>query len=226
MKFLPLPLHFVIGWAGVLYTLWLIGFHVPSADRIIGTSYLIFFFHFPSAMNCLNLFLIAGVISLLYLWRRRPGLDLLAASCVEVGVLACAITLLTGSIWARAAWGVFWDVSDPRLMTVAIMCLTYLGYCALRGTLDEPEKRARFCGVFGVLAAINVPVVYFAIQWFGVSHHPMNVDLAQPAMVFTRWFGAAAFFVLYVAFWRLRLSVLTSRAEAQRLEAAFSRVGI
>jgi len=221
-----MPIHLVLGWASVLYTLWLIGFHVPSADKLIGESYLIFFFHFPSAVNCLNFFIIAGVLSLLYLVRRKPSFDLLAASCVEVGVLACSVTLLTGSIWARAAWGVFWDARDPRLMTVAIMWLTYVGYWALRSTIDEPEKRSRFCGVFGTIAALNVPVVYFAIQWFGQSHHPMQVDLKGPEMVYTRWIGAASFFVLYTSLWRLRYSVHSSRSRENSLEAAFARAGI
>ncbi len=223
---MPLPLHLILGWAGLLATLGLIGYYVPSADKTIGESYLIFFFHFPSAVNCLNFFIIAGVISCWYLFRRSPGSDFWAASAVEVGLLACTITLATGSVWAKAAWGVWWDVSDPRLMTVAVMWLTYAGYAAMRSTIDEPEKRARFSAVFGMIAAVNVPLVYFAIQWFGVSHHPMNVDLGAREMKITQWFGAAAFFVLYTAVWRLRVRLHRCRYEAARLEDAFSRVGI
>ena len=222
----PVWIHLVLGWFGVLATLGLIGFYVPAADRVIGESYLIFFFHFPSAINCLNFFVLSGIVSLLYLFLNRPSLDHWAASGVEVGLLACTVTLVTGSIWARAAWGIFWDVTDPRLMTVAIMWVTYAGYTALRGTIDEPGKRALFSGIFGVLAMINVPVVYFSIQWFGVAHHPMNIDLAQREMVITRYFGAAAFFVLYSAIWRLRHRVHALRSEANRLEDAFSRAGV
>ncbi len=226
MRLFPLPLHLTLGWAGVLATLGLVGFYVPTADKTIGESYLIFFFHFPSAVNCLNLFVIAGVVSGLYLARSSPRLDLWAASAIEVGLLACTITLVTGSIWARAAWGIFWDVRDPRLMTVAIMWLTYAGYLALRGTMDEPVKKALFSGVFGVIAAINVPIVYFAIQFFGQSHHPMNVDLTQFEMRLTEAVGATAFLVLYTAFWRMRFRVHWSRHELNRMESAFHRSGI
>lgn len=224
---IPLPIHFVLGWASVIATLGLIGFYLPSADQTIGESYLIFFFHFPSAVNCLNLFLAAGVISALYL--RRPSgarLDLAAAATIEVGLLACSVTLLTGSIWAKAAWGVFWDVRDPRLMSVAIMWLTYAGYLALRGTIDEPVKRARFSCVVGILAAVNVPLVYYSIQLLGKSSHPMNVSLGERSMILTRWTGAFAFLILYTAYCRLRYRVHLARSEAQQLEAAFARAGI
>lgn len=242
--------HMIIGWLLVLVTLGLVGFWVPVADKVIGASYLIFFFHFPSAVNGLNLFVFAGILSLVYLlkekgtldlWAAAAGLrlgikvsyeadkgalDLWAAAAVEVGLLATTITLATGSIWAKAAWGIWWAVNDPRLMSVAIMWLTYLGYAALRNTLEEPAKRARFCAVFGVLAALNVPVVLFAIRVLGQKNHPMAVTMAETSMVVTRWFGAGAFFVLYTALWRLRHAVLESADGGKRLEENFSRAGI
>ena len=222
----PLGLHWAIGWAGVITTLALIGFYVPSAERTIGESYLIFFFHFPSAVNCLNFFVIAGFVSLIYLLKPSASADWWAASAVEVGLLACSVTLVTGSLWAKAAWGVYWDVQDPRLMSVAIMWLTFAGYIALRSTIEEPTRRALFSAVFGVIAAINVPIVYYSIQWFGVSHHPMKVDLAAREMIITRWTGAAVFFVVYAAYWRLRRQVHEEMHEVRALEDAFGRAGI
>ena len=141
-------------------------------------------------------------------------------------MLACTVTLVTGSIWAKAAWGHWWEVRDPRLMTVGIMWLTYAAYFALRLSIDEPGKRARFSAVFGVLAALNVPLVYFSIQWFGRERHPEQVVLAETSMVVTRWFGAATFFVLYTALWRLRSRVFHHREELARLEEALHRAGI
>jgi heme exporter protein C len=223
---MPIQLHFAVGWLLVVSTLGLVGFWVPSREKILGESYLIFFFHFPSAINCLNFFAFAGVISLFHLARRTPKSDLWAAAAVEVGVLACTVTLVTGSLWAKAAWGIWWSVTDPRLMSVAIMWLTYLAYLALRGTIDEPTKRGRFCAVFGALAMLNVPLVYFAIRIFGQENHPMQVVMSEREMVITRWFGALAFLVLYTALWRMRYRVLESRYESFRLEEALTRVGI
>ena len=223
---MPIQLHFTVGWLLVVATLGLIGFWVPPSENILGSSYLIFFFHFPSAINCLNFFAFAGVVSLFHLARQTAKSDLWAASAVEVGVLACTITLVTGSFWAKAAWGHWWVVTDPRLMSVAIMWLTYLAYLALRGTIDEPTKRGRFCAVFGALATLNVPLVYFAIRIFGQENHPMNVEMSQLSMIVTRWFGAASFLVLYTAFWRMRYRVLLSRYEVLRLEEGLTRAGI
>jgi heme exporter protein C len=223
----PLPVHLVIGWVMAIATLALVGFYVPAADKVIGESYLIFFYHFPSAVNCLNMFLFAGAVSLVYLIWRSPRIDLWAASAVEVGVLACTVTLATGSVWAKAAWGIWWNVTDPRLMSVAVMWLIYVGYLALRNTIDEPVKRARFCAVFSILATLNVPMVLFSIRVLGQVNHPkMEVTMGETSMVVTRWFGAAAFLVLYTAFWRLRYRVHAYKYEGLRLEEGFSRAGI
>jgi len=225
--FVPLWVHLVVGWVLAIATLAMVGFYVPAADVKIGESYLIFFYHFPSAVNCLNMFLFAGAVSLVYLIWRSPRADLWAASAVEVGVLACTVTLATGSVWAKAAWGIWWEVTDPRLMSVAVMWLIYVAYIALRNTIDEPVKRARFCAVFGILAVLNVPMVLFSIRVLGqVSHPPMEVTMGETSMVLTRWFGAAGFLVLYTAFWRLRYRVHAYKYEGLRLEEGFSRAGI
>ena len=225
---MSLQLHNTTGWALVLVTLGLVGFWVPPADAEIGVSYLIFFFHFPSAVNCLNFFIFAGVLSLVYLCcgRRYPRVDLWAATAVEVGVLACTVTLVTGSLWAKAAWNKYWVLQDMRLMTVAIMWFTYVGYLALRNVVDEPEKRARFCAVFGVIAGFNVPIVYYSIKWFGRVVHPINIELGETSMVATRWIGALAFLVLYTAIWRMRYRVACLSHESSRLEESFARAGI
>lgn len=225
---MPLQLHNAIGWILVLVTLALVGFLVPTSDSEIGSSYLIFFFHFPSAINCLLLFVVAGAISVATLARPRGGLasDAAAASAIEVGVLACTITLVTGSIWAKAAWGVFWDFRDKRLLTVAIMWFTYVAYLALRSTVEEPERRARFAAVFALVAAVNVPLVHFSIRWFGSASHPMKVSVADWEMRFTQWFGALAFLVLYTALWRIRWRLHRAEDTARRLEESFAGQGV
>ena len=219
-------IHLLVAWALVIVTLALIGFYIPPKEKTLGESYLIFFFHFPSAMNCLNFFFFGGICSAVYLVKRSPGWDHWATSAIEVGVLACTVTLVTGSIWAKAAWGKWWVINDPRLMSVAVMWLTYLAYLALRATMDEPEKRARFCAVFGVLATLNVPMVYFAIKWLGKTSHPMTVSLGDPSMVQTRWLGAFAFFVLYCAFWRMRRFCAAQQYNTSVLEESCSRAGL
>src|SRR5206468_8909800 len=122
-----LTLHFAIGWALVAVTLWIAMYYVPPTQDILGRSYLIFFFHFPSAITCLLFFGFAGVLSAIHLATGSEESDRGALAAVEVGVLGCTITMVTGSIWAKAAWGHWWVWQDKRLMTVAIMWFTYLG---------------------------------------------------------------------------------------------------
>src|SRR5262245_41831859 len=103
-----LNLNFLAGWLLALATLTLMAFYVPPAIVGLDNNYLIFFYHFPSAIDCLVFFLIAGVASAVHLAKKSAAADRVAQGAVEVGVLACTVTLVTGMIWAKAAWGHYW----------------------------------------------------------------------------------------------------------------------
>ena len=218
----------LLGWAMVIITLSLVGFWVPQEERQLGSSYLIFFFHFPSALNCMEFFLLGGVFSAIYLRNKNPSMDLWAVASIEVGMLACTITLVTGGIWARAAWGEWdtWVINDPRLMSVYFMWLTYAAYLALRSSMDQGKRRELYCAVFGILASINVPVVYYAIRIFGKENHPMSLTLDTTSMKVTQWFGWAAFLVLYIALIRLRRNYYHRCRQLDRLQEKFNRAQI
>ena len=231
----PHQLNNLLGWILVLVTLAFVGFWVPPEEKILGSSYLIFFFHFPSAINCMNLFVIGGVFSFLCLLNKNSCLklsatscDLWAASAIEVGMLACTITLVTGGIWARAAWGEWdtWVINDPRLMSVYFMWLTYAAYLALRSSMDQGKRRELYCAVFGILASINVPVVYYAIRIFGKENHPMSLTLNTTSMKVTQWFGWASFLVLYIGLVRLRRNYYQRCRQLDRLQEEFNRAQI
>jgi len=218
----------LLGWAMVIITLSFVGFWVPQEERQLGSSYLIFFFHFPSALNCMEFFLLGGVFSAIYLRNKNPSMDLWAVASIEVGMLACTITLVTGGIWARAAWGEWdtWVINDPRLMSVYFMWLTYAAYLALRSSMDQGKRRELYCAVFGILASINVPVVYYAIRIFGKENHPMSLTLDTTSMKVTQWFGWAAFLVLYIALVRLRRNYYHRCRQLDRLQEKFNRAQI
>jgi heme exporter protein C len=213
------------GWLAVLATLALVAFYVPPTEVELKGNYLIFFFHFPSAICCLLFFLFAGLASIAHLVEGSAKADHFAVAAVEVGLLGCTITMVTGSIWARAAWGVFWVWDDPRLMTVAIMWFTYLGYLALRSSIDSPPQRARFAAVFGIIAMANIFLVWFAIHLFGQKSHPMKVEFDRTMNV-TKLTGLGAFLVLYLAFWFHRYRIARLRSETQRLEERLSLSGL
>ncbi|MFP6632880.1 MAG: cytochrome c biogenesis protein CcsA [Planctomycetota bacterium] len=218
----------LLGWAMVIITLSFVGFWVPQEERQLGSSYLIFFFHFPSALNCMEFFLMGGVFSAIYLRNKSPSMDLWAVSFIEVGMLACTITLVTGGIWARAAWGEWdtWVINDPRLMSVYFMWLTYAAYLALRSSMDQGKRRELYCAVFGLLASINVPVVYYAIRIFGKENHPMSLTMNTTSMKVTQWFGWASFLVLYIGLVRLRRNYYQRCRQLDRLQEEFNRAQI
>ena len=218
----------LLGWAMVIVTLSFVGFWVPQEERQLGSSYLIFFFHFPSALNCMEFFLLGGVFSAIYLRNKNPSMDLWAVASIEVGMLACTVTLVTGGIWARAAWGEWdtWVINDPRLMSVYFMWLTYAAYLALRSSMDQGKRRELYCAVFGILASINVPVVYYAIRIFGKENHPMSLTLNTTSMKVTQWFGWAAFLVLYIGLIRLRRNYYQRCRQIDKLQEEFNRAQI
>ena len=241
---MSLQINNAVGWIMVIITLAFVGYWVPHEEKVLGSSYLIFFFHFPSAINCMNLFVIGGVCSFIYLFNRNPSMDLWATSAIEVGMLACTITLITGGIWARAAWGEWdtWIINDPRLMSVYFMWLTYAAYLALRTSMDQGKRRELYCAVFGLLATVNVPIVYYAIRIFGQENHPMSLTLEHPAsfiidipilgpvgfssMKTTMRFGALAFLVLYIGFIRLRRRHYQQCLQVDKLQENFNRAQI
>jgi heme exporter protein C len=217
---MPLKVHFAAGWALVLGFLGLVCLwpEIPLEDPILGSAYLIFFFHLPSAIGCLLFFAGAGVASIGYLATRSPAADRAARAAVEVGVLACTVAMVTGAIWAKAAWGAFWVWQDPRLLTVAIMWFTYVGYLALRAAVETAEQRARFAAVFGIIALVNLPLVHFAVRWFGKgAMHPPKIELETPMRI-ALVCGLVAFLVLYSALWRHRLRAAGLQERAGRIE--------
>jgi len=201
---------------------WLVVTHVPLEIKMIGSSYLIFFYHFPAALNMGLLYTAMMGFSVAYLATKRPVWDRRARAAAEVGFLANMVLLVTGSTWAKAAWNAWWVWSDPRLMSAAVMSLIYLGYLMLQGAVEEPQRRRQISAVYGILAFVNLPVVHYSIQWFGQTSHPMKFDsMSQSSIIQTRWYAVLAFLVLYSALYRWGYD---RKTRAERLEDALQRI--
>jgi heme exporter protein C len=134
----------------------------------------IFYFHVPSAWVAFLAFFIVFVANVSYLLTRRPKWDWLGVAGAEVGLAFCTVVLITGPIWARPVWGVWW-AWDPRLTSTLVLWLLYVSYLLLRGLLPDPERQARFCAVFGIFAFLDVPLVYFSIRIWDRLQHPKPV---------------------------------------------------
>jgi len=173
--------------------------------------------HVPSSWLAFLAFGATSLGSLMWLWRKDPRWDRLAASSAEIGVLFTAISLITGMIWGAAVWGTPWDWGDVRLTTTAVMFFVYLGYLALRSAIDDPETRARRSAALGAVAFVQVPLVYFSVNLFRTLHQTQSVrpdgSTMPDEMIAAMLINVAAFTILYAA-------LLTTRIKLARAEEA------
>jgi heme exporter protein C len=192
---------------------------VSAPDRDMGNLQKIMYVHVPAAWVAMIAFFVVFVASVLFLAKRQPRHDLLAAAAAEVGVVLTALTLALGSIWARPTWGIWWTW-DPRLTATAIMLLIYAGYLALRAFTEDEDRRARWSAAVGVLAFLNVPIVYMAVRWWRTIHQvqstPSTVDSSY---VLGLRLNAFAFLFLFIFLVGLRYyGARLERARAAYLE--------
>lgn len=185
-------------------------------DAVQGDFVRILYIHVPSAWLAFLAFGVTAAGSLAWRLTRRQGFDDIAAASAEVGVLFTTLTLLTGSIWGRPVWGVWWSWGDARLSTTALMLFVYLGYLALRRAVEDPERRARLASVLGLVAVVQVPLVYFSVNLWRTLHQTQTIRPDGPQMdaqmVVALLVNVAAFTILYVTLVAARVRV--GRAEA------------
>jgi heme exporter protein C len=117
----------------------------------------IFYFHMPAAWVSYLAFFITFVSSVIYLWKRDERADRVAFAAAEIGLLFATLALLTGPIWAKEEWGVYWRWEDSKLVTTFILWVAYIGYLVLRPAITEISRRARVCSVYGIVAFLTVP---------------------------------------------------------------------
>ncbi len=134
-----------------------------------GAIYRIIFFHVPAAITFMFAAIGALVASVMFLWKNDFRYDAFAAGVTEVGLVFGAINLITGMIWARIIWGIWW-AWDARLTGMLISWLMYSGYLMLRSAIDEPTQRARFGAVLSILTFPGVVITWKAIDWWRTQH--------------------------------------------------------
>lgn len=164
---------------GIVASLWLIFVVVPTEARM-GIVQRIFYVHVPSAWVAYLCFITVAIASVRYLWTRSEGADRVAVAAAEVGVLFCTLLLVTGPIWARPIWGVWWTW-DPRLTMTVILWAIYLGYVMLRAFGGEEEGVASYAAVLGIFGVLAIPVIRVAVRLLEGMH---------PAVLTTREGGS------------------------------------
>jgi heme exporter protein C len=134
-----------------------------------GAIFRIIYFHVPAAITSFAGFFLAMFASVGYLIKKDLRYDSVAASITEVSFAFTTITLITGSIWGRIIWGIWWTW-DYRLTSFFICWLLYVGYLMLRRAIDDPTSRARLCAVLSIFACVDVVIVWKSIEWFRTQH--------------------------------------------------------
>ncbi len=177
-------------------------------------NFKIFYFHLPVAISAYLAFAIVFISSILYLRSKEQKWDIAALSAAEAGVVFAFLTLVSGSIWAKSAWGAYWVTWDVRLNTSLVLFLIYLSYLMVRQAVEEPEKRARLSAVFGIVGFIGVPLSFLSIRlWTRATLHPVaQIDYSSPSpLLLTLYANFAAYFLLLA-------SLLLLRFENERLK--------
>lgn len=193
---------------------------VPE-DAVQGVVQRIFYPHVASAWVAALAFGVVFVCSILVLATKSLKWDPLAAASAQVGLIFTTGTLVMGMMWAKAVWGVYWDW-DPRLTSVLVLWLLYLVYIALRSYVPDPARKARYSAVLGILAFLDIPIIYFSIKIWRTLHPSIIVgadtdDGGLPSeMLFTLLFGVLTMTILYAYFASLRLKANRIEEELRR----------
>jgi heme exporter protein C len=209
--------------AGLLSYAMYLALVVAPTEQTMGDVQRIFYYHVPSAWTAFLLFFVNLVASVIYLLRRSLKADIVALVTAEVGVVFCTVVLVTGPIWARPVWGIWWTW-DLRLTLTLVLWLIYVSYLVLR-RLSSSSQTPHLAAVLAILGALDVPLVYFSI-WFFRTQHPQPVigggGSIDPRMMHVLLVNWAAFlcFAFLVCWSRYRLEVIKREVEdTQALEA-------
>jgi heme exporter protein C len=206
--------------AQLVHTLYAI-FVVAPVEKQMGIVQKIFYFHVPSAYAMYIGFTVCAVCSGIYLATRQDKWDAIAVAGAEIGMLFCAIVLITGPLWARKAWGVFW-VWDPRLTTTLLAGMVFFAYLVLRNVGDTGQVERRFAAGLAVVGLLDLPVIHYSVlRWRGT--HPTVITAKggglHPDMKMALLNG-------FILFTLLAVLLIWTRARAERQRHALQGLEI
>lgn len=221
----------IIGIAALIATAWLVAFGLgfSPADRDQDESVRIMYVHVPSIWVAYVAFVVTAAASGGYLFSKRHslGFDRVAGASAEIGALFVAVTLVSGMLWGRLTWGVFWQW-DARLTTTALLFVTYIGYLAVRRLGGDHHQRARRSAVIGLLAVLLIPLVHWSVVLWRSLHQEATVLRPDGQvsmgglMLFSLFVGVVAFSLIYLwlVIHRSRVAALADFADDRLLADA------
>lgn len=218
------PVLWVLALGLLLLGTWF-SFTAPG-DYQQGDTVRIMFIHVPAASLGLMAYGALGVSSFFALVFRHPLADAAARAAAVPGAAFTALALVTGALWGQPMWGTWW-VWDARLTSVLVLFLFYLGYMALRASIDDEQKAARAAAVLGLVGLINLPIVKFSVDWWNTLHQPASLlrsggTSVDPAFLPALLTMMAAYALLFGAIWltSIRTEIRRRRVLSLRARAA------
>ena len=214
----------LVAWLGIaaltlMLTGSIVGLFIVQADAEMGEVQRLMYVHVPAAWTAFLAFFLVFIGSVLYLVQRDQRFDRFAAACAEVGIVFIALTLATGMIWGKPTWGVWWTW-DARLTSTALLLAVFVGYLAIRGFTDDPDSRARWSAVVGILGFIQVPIVYLSVVWWRTLHQPPSSPRSVSSEILWTWMlNFVAFLLMFAYLVAQRSRLARVEAELEALEA-------
>ncbi len=201
----------------VFVSIYMAFLYAPT-ERTMGDIQRIFYFHVPSAWIAFLAFFVTCFGSVMFLAGRDMKWDRLAASSAEIGLLFTTLALITGTIWARPVWGVWWTW-DARLTSTLVLWLIYVSYLMLRSYIDHDIKRGYLSAVVGIIGFLDVPIVFFSIRWWRTQHPQPILEGGglTPEMLAALLTAVFAFTLLYALLLQRKLQVEWAKGEVDYL---------
>ena len=210
--------QFLLGAAVVIFALAPVAIHRAPYESTMGLVQKIFYFHLPGALMMLFTALFAGVMSAIFLFRKKPWADYYALAAAEQVVMFGAMTMVTGPLWARKAWGVWWEW-DARLTSSLLLWMIFIAYLLLR-RFGGPGSDKLGAGM-ALFALANVPFIYVSVNYWRTLHPKTTVvPNLVPPMAGPMWLAFAGFVLLSLVLFALRVQLEEQRARVEALYLA------
>ena len=197
-------------------TLYMVFIWVPT-EQNLGVSQRIFYFHVPLGWIGMVSIMVVAVASILHLVTGKQSWDDLAYSTAEIGIIFASLILVTGSVWAKPVWGVWWTW-DAKLTTTLVLWFIYVGYLMVRAYGPAGTQGRRFASVIALIGAIDAPIIYKATDWWRSAHPENNIpsDL-NGQMLLTLLVSVLTFTIMYVYLLIERYSLRRSESDLDEL---------
>lgn len=192
-----------------------IAFFVAPTDATQGESYRIIFIHVPAAWMSMFLYVVMAFWAAVGLIMNTRLSSMMASAIAPTGALMTVLALITGSLWGRPTWGTYW-VWDARLTSELVLLFLYLGFLALQAAIDDPRRADKAGAVLALVGVVNIPIIYFSVQWWNTLHQGSSVSLTRsPSMASTMLLGML---IMALAFWSYSIGAALHRVRTILLE--------